>query len=43
VDVLEVVLNTLPVEVSFINKNDEVVYFIKDVNRIFPTAKHHWS
>ena len=35
VDVLEVVLNTLPVEVSSINKNDEVVYFIKDVNRIF--------
>jgi PAS domain S-box-containing protein len=39
VEVLEAVLNTLPVEVSFINKNDEVTYFNKDGNRIFPRPR----
>jgi PAS domain S-box-containing protein len=39
VDVLEVILNTLPVEVSFINANDEVVYFNKNGDRIFPRPR----
>jgi DUF438 domain-containing protein len=39
VDVLEAVLNTLPVEVSFINVNDEVVYFNKNGGRIFPRPR----
>jgi len=39
VDVLEVILNTLPVEVSFINANDEVTYFNKNGDRIFPRPR----
>ena len=39
VDVLEALLNTLPVEVSFINANDEVVYFNKNGDRIFPRPR----
>ena len=38
-DVLESVLNTLPVEFSFINKDDEVVYFNKNGDRIFPRPR----
>ena len=38
-DVLEAVLNTLPVEVTFINVNDEVVYFNKNGDRIFPRPR----
>ena len=38
-DVLEAVLNTLPVEVSFINANDEVTYFNKNGDRIFPRPR----
>lgn len=38
-DILETILNTLPVEVSFINENDEVRYFNKNGNRIFPRAR----
>jgi PAS domain S-box-containing protein len=38
-DVLETILNTLPVEVSFINKNDEVTYFNKNGDRIFPRPR----
>jgi PAS domain S-box-containing protein len=39
VDVFETILNTLPVEVSFINENDEVVYFNKNGDRIFPRSR----
>ena len=39
VDVLEAVLNTLPVEVSFIDANDEVRYFNKNGDRIFPRPR----
>ena len=39
VNVLEAVLNALPVEVSFINASDEVVYFNKDGDRIFPRPR----
>ena len=38
-DVLEAVLNTLPVEISFINANDEVTYFNKNGDRIFPRPR----
>jgi PAS domain S-box-containing protein len=38
-DVLEALLNTLPVEISFINANDEVVYFNKNGDRIFPRPR----
>ena len=38
-DVLEAVLNTLPVEMSFINENDEVIYFNKNGDRIFPRPR----
>ena len=38
-DVLEALLNTLPVEISFINTNDEVVYFNKNGDRIFPRSR----
>ncbi len=33
---LEAILETLPVEVSFVNKKDEVRYFNKGMKRIFP-------
>ena len=36
---LEAILNTLPVEVSFINANDEVAYFNKNGDRIFPRPR----
>ena len=39
IDVLEAVLNTLPVEISFINANDEVTYFNKNGDRIFPRPR----
>ncbi|MGD8565627.1 MAG: PAS domain-containing protein [Candidatus Bathyarchaeota archaeon] len=38
-DVLEAILNALPVEVSFINANDEVAYFNKNGDRIFPRPR----
>ena len=38
-DVLEAMLNALPVEVSFINEKDEVVYFNKNGDRIFPRPR----
>jgi PAS domain S-box-containing protein len=37
--VLEAILNTLPVEVSFINENDEVAYFNKNGDRMFPRPR----
>lgn len=35
-EILGAVLNTLPVEISFVDENDTVRYFNKDGNRIFP-------
>ncbi len=35
-EVLDALLETLPVEVSFIDENDTVRYFNKNGNRIFP-------
>jgi len=37
--VLEAMLNTLPVEVSFVNANDEVTYLNKNGDRIFPRTR----
>lgn len=37
--ILETMLNTLPVEISFINENDEVKYFNKNGDRIFPRPR----
>lgn len=38
-DVLEAVMNTLPVEVSFVDEHDTVQYFNKDGDRIFPRPR----
>jgi len=38
-DVLETLLDTLPVEISFINDRDEVRYFNKNGDRIFPRPR----
>ena len=35
-EVLDALLETLPVEISFVDENDTVRYFNKDGNRIFP-------
>ena len=35
-EVLDALLETLPVEISFVDENDTVRYFNKDSNRIFP-------
>lgn len=37
-EILGAVLNTLPVEITFVDKDDTVRYFNKDGNRIFPRA-----
>lgn len=38
-ETLEAVLNTLPVEVSFVDEDDTVRYFNKDGDRIFPRPR----
>ena len=38
-DVLEAVMNTLPVEVSFVDEQDTVQYFNKNGDRIFPRPR----
>jgi len=35
-EILDVVLNTLPVEITFVDKDDTVRYFNKNGDRIFP-------
>jgi PAS domain S-box-containing protein len=35
-EILDVVLNALPVEISFVDENDTVRYFNKNGDRIFP-------
>ncbi len=35
-EILDAVLNTLPVEITFVDKNDTVRYFNKNGDRIFP-------
>lgn len=38
-ETLETVLDTLPVEISFVDDNDLVRYFNKDGDRIFPRSR----
>lgn len=38
-ETIEVMLDTLPVEISFVDKNDEVKYFNKNGDRIFPRPR----
>lgn len=38
-EVIEAMLNALPVEISFLDKEDTVQYFNKDGNRIFPRPR----
>ena len=38
-DVFETILNTLPVEISFVDENDVVRYFNKNGDRIFPRPR----
>lgn len=40
-EILGAVLNTLPVEITFADKNDTVRYFNKDGDRIFPATELH--
>ena len=38
-EIIEFMLNALPVEVSFVDENDEVRYFNKNGDRIFPRPR----
>jgi DUF438 domain-containing protein len=38
-ETIEDMLDTMPVEISFINENNEVKYFNKNGNRIFPRPR----
>lgn len=38
-DVIEVMLDSLPVEISFVDKDDKVRYFNKNGKRIFPRSR----
>ncbi len=38
-ETVEFMLDSLPVEISFVDENDEVSYFNKDGNRIFPRPR----
>jgi PAS domain S-box-containing protein len=38
-EIIEFMLNSMPVEISFVNENDEVTYFNKNGDRIFPRPR----
>lgn len=38
-ETLEAVMNTLPIDVTFVGENDEVRYFNKNGDRIFPRPR----
>jgi PAS domain S-box-containing protein len=38
-ELIEFMLNSMPVEISFVDKNDEVRYFNKNGDRIFPRPR----
>ena len=38
-EVIEAMLDAMPVEISFVNENDEVKYFNKNGDRIFPRPR----
>ena len=39
IETVEALFNALPVEVSFVDENDQLRYFNKNGNRIFPRSK----
>ena len=38
-EVIEAMLNAMPIEISFVDENDEVRYFNKNGDRIFPRPR----
>jgi PAS domain S-box-containing protein len=38
-EIIEVVLDSMPIEISFVDENDEVKYFNKNGDRIFPRPR----
>jgi len=38
-EVIEAMLDSMPIEISFVNENDEVKYFNKNGDRIFPRPR----
>ena len=38
-EIIEAMLNSMPIEISFVNENDEVKYFNKNGDRIFPRPR----
>jgi len=38
-EIIEFLLNSMPVEISFVDENDEVSYFNKNGDRIFPRPR----
>ena len=38
-EVIEAMLDAMPIEISFVNENDEVKYFNKNGDRIFPRPR----
>jgi PAS domain S-box-containing protein len=38
-EIIEFMLNSLPIEISFVDENNEVSYFNKNGNRIFPRPR----
>ena len=38
-EIIEAMLDSMPVEISFVNENDEVNYFNKNGDRIFPRPR----
>ena len=38
-EIIEAMLDSMPIEISFVNENDEVKYFNKNGDRIFPRPR----
>ena len=38
-EIIEALLDSMPIEISFVNENDEVKYFNKNGDRIFPRPR----
>lgn len=38
-EIIEVMLDSMPIEISFVDKNDDVKYFNKNGDRIFPRPR----
>ena len=37
--IVEAILNSMPIEISFVNEKDEISYFNKNGDRIFPRSR----